>query len=436
MLQSAFLPKLTIALALMLWLAAPAAADTQTDLSGRIDRLEHDLAHARSDMQLAQLYNRPPGNIPGSDGDGYSGAGQDAAGLDVRVDRLENQMRTLNGQIEQMQFDLQRLDDQLRKFQQDVDFRFQDSGHGAPVRSPPPAGQRHSESDDQTVPASAASVEQSAAAFGASGRGTKRDDAFDPSADPDAPGAPHVLGTLQADAGRQGDSGGPPIIAAPAAAGAAPLQQAPLGAPPRDPDAPLELSSAPRAVPGQVYAANSPYAANPPPNATAPSVPAVQPQTDGGQVMQGGAAQPGAARTPPPGSQLAALPAASPRDEFDAAAAALKGEQFDTAESEFKAFVDKYPKDKLVPDAVFYLGETYFQRGRYREAAEQYLKISSDFSKTAKAPDSLLRLGQSLDKLGAKEQACAAFAEVGRKYPSASASLRAMADREAKRVQC
>ena len=127
---------------------------------------------------------------------------------------------------------------------------------------------------------------------------------------------------------------------------------------------------------------------------------------------------------------------ARPRDDFDAAAAALKGEQFETAENGFKTFLDKYPKDKLVPDAVFYLGETYFQRNRYREAAEQYLKISTDYSKTAKAPDSLLRLGQSLDKLGAKEQACAAFAEVGRKYPNASAGLRAMADREAKRVQC
>lgn len=430
MLHSPLLPKLTISLALMLWFAAPAAADMQADLSGRIDRLENDLAHARSEMQLAQLYNQPPANIPGGDSGSFNGAGQDTAGLDVRVDRLENQMRTLNGQIEQMQFDIQRLDDQLRKFQQDVDFRFQDSGHGgAPVRSPPPAGQRHSESDDQTLPASAAPADQSAAAFGAPGRGTKRDDAFDPSADPDAPGAPHVIGTLQADAGPQDNSGTPPIIAAPEAAGTPPLPQGPLGGPARDPNAPLELSSAPRVVPGQVYAAIAPSAAT-------PTAPAVQPPTGGGQTIQGSAAQPGATRPSPSGTQLAALPASSPRDDFDAAAAALKGEQFETAENGFKAFVDKYPKDKLVPDAVFYLGETYFQRGRYREAAEQYLKISSDYSKTAKAPDSLLRLGQSLDKLGAKEQACAAFAEVGRKYPSASASLRATADREAKRVQC
>jgi TolA-binding protein len=48
----------------------------------------------------------------------------------------------------------------------------------------------------------------------------------------------------------------------------------------------------------------------------------------------------------------------------------------------------------------------------------------------------MLRLGQSLNALGAKEQACATFAEISRKYPNAAAGVKAEADREAKRVQC
>ena len=191
MLQSPLLPKLTIALALSLWFAAPAVADMQSDLSGRLDRLEKDVARARSDVQVAQLYNRPPADVPAGDAGGYSGGGQDTAGLDVRVDRLENQMRTLNGQIEQMQFDIHRLDDQLRKFQQDVDFRFQDNGRGgAPAAGPARAGQRHSEGDDQSLPAAAAPVDQSAAAFGAPGPGTRSADAFDPSSRPQCAGRP------------------------------------------------------------------------------------------------------------------------------------------------------------------------------------------------------------------------------------------------------
>jgi TolA-binding protein len=49
----------------------------------------------------------------------------------------------------------------------------------------------------------------------------------------------------------------------------------------------------------------------------------------------------------------------------------------------------------------------------------------------------MLRLGQTLNAIGgAKEQACAAFGEVGRKYPNAAANIRAAAEREAKKSQC
>ena len=53
-----------------------------------------------------------------------------------------------------------------------------------------------------------------------------------------------------------------------------------------------------------------------------------------------------------------------------------------------------------------------------------------------RAPEALLKLGLSLQKLGARDQACAAYGEIGRKYTSASASIRASADRESKRSQC
>jgi tol-pal system protein YbgF len=115
---------------------------------------------------------------------------------------------------------------------------------------------------------------------------------------------------------------------------------------------------------------------------------------------------------------------------------ALKGGQFESAEEAFKTFLRKHPKDRLVADATFYLGESYYKRQRSREAAENYLKVSTDYEKSSRAPEALLKLGLSLEKLGAREQACAAYGEVGRKYPTASASLRASAERESKRSQC
>ena len=55
---------------------------------------------------------------------------QDAADAIVRLGRLENQVRQISGQIEQLQFENRQLKDQLRKFQEDVEFRFQEGRGG------------------------------------------------------------------------------------------------------------------------------------------------------------------------------------------------------------------------------------------------------------------------------------------------------------------
>lgn len=115
----------------------------------------------------------------------------------------------------------------------------------------------------------------------------------------------------------------------------------------------------------------------------------------------------------------------------------LKQGQYDAAERGFSDFLAKNPKSPLAASAVYNLGETYYLRARHREAAEQFLKISTAYPSSPRAPEAMLRLGQSLNAIGgAKEQACAAFGEVGRKYPNASANIRAAAEREAKKHQC
>ncbi len=71
-----------------------------------------------------------------------------------------------------------------------------------------------------------------------------------------------------------------------------------------------------------------------------------------------------------------------------------------------------------------------------REAAEQFLNVSAEHPDAAKAPDALLRLGISLNGLGAKDRACAVFSELDRKYPQASGAVRQASDREQKRIKC
>jgi tol-pal system protein YbgF len=114
----------------------------------------------------------------------------------------------------------------------------------------------------------------------------------------------------------------------------------------------------------------------------------------------------------------------------------MERKDYALAEETMRNFARKYPNDPLLADAQFWLGESFYQRQKYREAAEAFLAVTTKSDRSAKAPDALLRLGQSLAALKEKEAACAAFGEVARKYPHAATSIRQTVDREQKRSKC
>jgi tol-pal system protein YbgF len=206
---------------------------------------------------------------------------------------------------------------------------------------------------------------------------------------PNAPGAPRVLGTETASAG--------PV-------------NAPVGAPGgREAGAPLDLSNT-SGERGAMPTGGAPGQLPPPPP--------VNPSATGGQ-------------------QLATLPpSAKPQDEYDMAYGYVLHKDYGLATQAFRDFIRKYPNEKLVSDAQYWMGESLYQQQRYRDAAEAFLAVSTKYEHSGKAPDSLLRLGQSLAALKKKEAACATLAEVGRKYPHASASVKRSVAQEQKRVHC
>jgi tol-pal system protein YbgF len=148
------------------------------------------------------------------------------------------------------------------------------------------------------------------------------------------------------------------------------------------------------------------------------------------------------ANTGASGARMAAVapPSQSPRDYYDLAYGYLLHKDYARAEQTFRDFLRTYQNDRsaaaLIPEAEYWLGESLFQRQRYRDAAEAFLKVSTTYETAGKAPDALLRLGQSLAALGEKETACAALGEVTRKYPRASAGVKQGVEREQKRVRC
>jgi tol-pal system protein YbgF len=231
----------------------------------------------------------------------------------------------------------------------------------------------------------------------------RRSDVFDPSQNPNAPGAPKTLGTLNIGAPPAGEQGEPPQDGEP-----------PIGAPGGRPaGAPLDLTT----MGSQANAGPGPGDLGPPQSGELPPPPARTPSSTG-----------------PVASVLP--PSAKPRDQYDLGYGYVLRKDYALAEDAFQTFLSKFPKDKLVPDAQFWLGESRFQRQRYDAAAEAFLVVSTKYTRNPKAPEAMLRLGQSLAALGQREMACATFAEVGRKFPRASASVRQGVQREQKRVRC
>jgi tol-pal system protein YbgF len=230
----------------------------------------------------------------------------------------------------------------------------------------------------------------------------RRSDVFDPTQNPDAPGAPRALG-------------GGPVIAG--AAPSAVVEPPPVGiAGGREPGAPLDLTTLSQPVPEPVTG---------PPGVTASM------------------AEPGGLPPPPPRNlsstgAVAAVepPSQSPKDEYDLAYGYLLRKDYALAETAFQTFLKRYPGDRRVAEATYWLGESMFQRQQFRDAAESFLAVTTKHEKSGKAPDSLLRLGQSLAALGEKEAACAALGEVARKFPRASAGVKQGVEREQKRVRC
>jgi tol-pal system protein YbgF len=296
----------------------------------------------------------------------------EASELSVRIDRLEGALRQLTGTIEQLQFRNQQLEQDVARL----------SG-GAPSAAAPVAP-----GVNRTLPAPNAAPNLPPA----STTGGRRSDVFDPSQQPNAPGAPRALG-----------GGNEPVVASAAPDFAVGAQGSRASA------APLDLTGN--------NAANA-----------APSL---------------GAAPDGSLPPPPPrntsatGTQVAALPpSAAPKDQFDLGVGYVQRKDYAAAETTLRDFLKKNPTDRLAPDAHYYVGESLYNQKRYQDAADSYLVVVRNYDSSPKAPEALLRLGQSLAALGQKEMACASLNEVARKYPRASGGVKNQVAQEQKRGHC
>jgi tol-pal system protein YbgF len=284
-------------------------------LLDRLDRMERDMNQLQRQVYRGGSSGGAPVPAPSPDGG-------TAVNLELRLDQLETQMRTMTGSVEDANYSIDQLKRRLDKLVGDVDQRLSQLEH------------------------------------------------------PGAPGA--------------APSSPPPAANAPPAPGA--------GANPAAPPSP----------PGNLTA---------PPtggNQTASRTPAPVPAPQGGGTLPSGSAQ----------------------DQYNYAFGKLREADYPAAEEALRAFVQRYPNDALAGNAQYWLGETYYVRKDYNNAAATFAEGYRKYPQSGKAADNLLKLGMSLGNVGQKKEPCLTFNQLAHDFPKASTNITERASQEKQRLGC
>lgn len=123
-------------------------------------------------------------------------------------------------------------------------------------------------------------------------------------------------------------------------------------------------------------------------------------------------------------------------EQYERAFNLLRQANYDDAEKSFRDFLQKNPKHKMADNAKYWLGETYYARGKFTEAAVSFADVYQSAPKGTKAPDSLLKLAMSLGAMNNPKDACTTLGELKAKYPGASPTIRTRAEQESKKLKC
>lgn len=349
MLRHSTLPLACLGLAIAVAIYAVPVSVSAQDLStqdqsvqDRLDRLERDL-----NMLQRQVYRGAPtpmSNDPTA-----------AASAEIRVERLEQQMRDLTGRVEEYANQVNQLRQRIEQINSDMQVR-EGQGGGAPAA---PAN----DADANPPPPYGTEARQTAARGG-----------VPPTSEAVGPGS------VVPGPGVGSGSGPQPIFGTLTPPGEMPPAPAPgTGMPPQPP------------LPGMQTASRGP---------------------------------------------AGALPSGSPVQQYNYAFGLVKRANYAGAETALKEFIAQHPRDSLTSSAQYWLGETYYARGKYMEAASAFADGYKRYPRGPKAAEELLKLSMALGHANQKQNACVALAQLDHAFPKTGAAIRRAASEEKRRLGC
>lgn len=109
---------------------------------------------------------------------------------------------------------------------------------------------------------------------------------------------------------------------------------------------------------------------------------------------------------------------------------------FSGAQSDFQTYLAVSPDASDAGEVSYWLGETFFVKGGYADAADAYITSLKTDPQGTKAPEAHIRLAASLRELGNKPEACMTLDSFSAQFPGASANARQKMRDERARTGC
>ncbi len=130
----------------------------------------------------------------------------------------------------------------------------------------------------------------------------------------------------------------------------------------------------------------------------------------------------GVAQATPPAPVKFSPTVPGEKNAYDRALRLVRSGQSQAGRDEFQAFLNQYPSSKLVPNAHYWIGESYYSQGNFNNALASFKQVSTNFPRHHKTSDALLKAAMTYQKLGDTENAKAHYQSVIKSFPRSSAA--------------
>ena len=133
---------------------------------------------------------------------------------------------------------------------------------------------------------------------------------------------------------------------------------------------------------------------------------------------------------------LISEPEKEPKDVYQRAYNMLSKGNYEAAEVAFIKFIKDYSDHSLTSNAYYWLGESFYVRKKYIQAAQNFAAGYKRFPKGSKASAQLLKLGISLYALNKNNEACSTFAKLNKEFTDLPLSISSRVKTYKEKLEC